>query len=608
VNVRFGQFEVDLDARELRKAGIRIKIHEQPFQVLEALLERPGELVTRDELRHRIWPEDTFVDFDQSLNKAVNRVRTALGDNAANPRFVETLSRRGYRLLVPVERHKPLAAEPRQEEPVRPRWKWIAWVAVLAGALAIVAAYALRPTPPQTPIRSLVVLPLTNLSGNAGQDYFVDGITEAITTELAGIPGLRVVSTTSAMQYKAAKKPLPVIASDLRVDGVIEGSLLLTSGRMRLLLKLIDARSERPVWTKTYEVDTGDVLRLQNDVARLLASEIHLELNPERPQQPAHLRRIDPVALDAYLKGHSLAQRRTEQALNESIEHFHRAIAADPEYARAYAGLGIACQLQITYHFLPAREGYRKQVAAATKALDLDDGLAEAHMLLAAAKHIADWDWTAAEKHFKRAIQLSPSYARNHQWYALALMSNGQFDKALAEIRIAQELDPLSVVYRMNEGEIYYNRRDYDGAIRHSRRAIEYDPTFFGSHVVLGISYVGKGMYNEGIQALEAAVSRGGGPKSRSKLGYALAKAGKVAEALKIVEDLKSTNAKYPFAYDIAVIYAGLGDKENAFQWLTKCYEERSSSMTGLGVTPVLDGLRSDPRFTALVNKVGLVR
>ena len=242
MNVRFGQFEVDLNARELRKAGIRIKIHEQPFQVLEALLERPGEVVTRDELQHRIWPGNTFVDFEQSLNKAVNRVRAALGDNAANPRFIETLSRRGYRLLVPVERHQPAPANPPPPEPVRGRRKWLAWVAVLAGAMAIASAFAVWPTLRPSQIRSLVVLPLANLSGNADQDYFVDGITEALTTELAGIPGLRVVSTTSAMHYKGAKKPLQVIARELRVDGVIEGSLLRTSNRMRLLLKLIEAR------------------------------------------------------------------------------------------------------------------------------------------------------------------------------------------------------------------------------------------------------------------------------------------------------------------------------------------------------------------------------
>jgi TolB-like protein/DNA-binding winged helix-turn-helix (wHTH) protein/Tfp pilus assembly protein PilF len=611
VKARFGQFEVDLDARELRKAGIRIKIHEQPFQVLEALLERPGEVVSRDELRHRIWPENTFIDFDQSLNKAVNRVRAALGDNAANPRFVETLSRRGYRLLVPVERPEPavtstiVAAAP---DPVATGVARRRWLSAAVVAIVLVAAFALWSVAQPAQIRSLVVLPLTNLSGDREQEYFVDGITEAITTELASIPGLRVVSTTSAMQYKAAKKPLPVIARDLRVDGVIEGSLLRTGNRMRMLLKLIEARSDRPLWAETYDVDAGDVLRLQNNVVRQVASEIRLKLNPEKRGHPPPSRRIEPAALDAYLRGYALAQLRTEPELKRSIVYFQQAIAADPGYARAYAGLGISYQFLVSYGLFPAREGYRRQVEAAGKALELDSTMAEAHNLLALAKLYGDWDWPAAQKSYKRAIDLSPSHAVNHQRYALALMWMGRFDDALTEITVAQELDPLAVIHKLNEGEIYYNGRQYDRATEQCRRAVEADPKFFGSWAFLGLSCVAKGGYDEGTRALQHAVGLGGAPETRSKLGYALAKSGRVKDALHIADELTSMHPRYPSAYEAAIVYAGLGDKERAFEWLKKSYDAHSRQMVYLGVTPMLDSLRSDPRFTALVNQVGLVR
>jgi TolB-like protein/DNA-binding winged helix-turn-helix (wHTH) protein/tetratricopeptide (TPR) repeat protein len=610
VKARFGQFEADLDARELRKGGIRIKIHEQPFQVLEALLERPGEVVSRDELRHRIWPENTFVDFDQSLNKAVNRVRTALGDNAANPRFVETLSRRGYRLLVPVERSEPAVPAPvaAGPDPVRTGVPWRLWLAAGTVVIALAGAFTFWSVARPARIRSLVVLPLTNLSGDREQEYFVDGITEAITTELASIPGLRVVSTTSAMQYKAAKKPLPAIARDLRVDGVIEGSLLRTGNRMRMLLKLIEARSDRPLWTETYDVDAGDVLRLQNEVVRQVASEIRLKLNPEKQRHPPPSRRIQPAALDAYLKGYALAQLRTEPGLKKSIEYFEQAIAADPGYARAYAGLGISYQFLVTYNLFPATEGYRRQMEAARKALELDSTMAEAHSLLGVAKLYGEWDWRAAEKYYKRAVELTPSHAMNHQRYALGLMWMSRFDDALTEIRLAQEMDPLAVIHKLNEGEIYYNARQYERATEQCRRAIETDPKFFASWTFLGLSYVARGMYEDGTRALEQAASRGAGPETSGKLGYALARSGRVKEALRIAGELRSMHPRYPSAYDVAVIYAGLGDKDRALEWLNKSYDEHSRPMVYLGVTPLLDSLRSDPRFSALINNVGLVK
>lgn len=608
---RFGQFEVDLGSRELRKAGIRIKIHEQPFQVLEALLQRPGEIVTRDELRRRMWPDATFVDFDQSLNKAVNRLRAALSDNAANPRFIETLSRRGYRLLVPVEPcegHASTSAVPVSSEAAPSHLRYRRWVLAcfLVGAVAVTAAVSLWFTARRAPIKSLVVLPLTNLSGDPGEEYFVDGMTDSITTELARIPGLRVVSTTSAMHYKAAKKPLPIIARELRVDGVIEGTLRRTGKRIRMSLKLVEAASDHPLWVESYETDIEDLARVQTDVARLVASAMRITANAGNPRQIPNVRRIDPRALDEYLRGYALSQQRTEPALKQAMEHFRQAIAIDPGYARAYVGMAAAYQFLAAYHIRHGKECYEQQVAFASKALELDNTIPEAHSLLGVAKLYGDWDWAEAEKHYKRA--LDSSFGSGHQRYALALMWMGRFDEALAYIRRAQEIDPLANVNVGNEGEIYYQARQYDRAIEHCRRAIDRDPKRFMTYHFLGLSYSAKGMHNEAVSALQTAVSLGSGLEGKSKLGYVLARAGRVDEAIRVVRELGSMGPSYPYAFHVAVVYAGLGDKRQAFRWLEKSYREHSRPMVYLGVIPELDGLRSDPRFSDLVHRVGIAR
>jgi TolB-like protein/DNA-binding winged helix-turn-helix (wHTH) protein/Tfp pilus assembly protein PilF len=613
VRTRFGPFEADLEARELRKGRVHIRIHEQSFQVLEALLKRPGELVTRDELRHAIWPDDTFVDFDQSLNKVVSRLRAALSDTAANPRFVETLSRRGYRLLVPVESGESpaavlTAAEPSWSHPPRPaRRRWLVRLG-LAGAVVVLAAFALWLLPRPAPITSIVVLPFTNLSGNAEQEYFVDGITHAITAELAGIPGLRIVSTTSAMHYKTVKKPLPVIARELGVDGIIEGAMLRTGNRVRMLLKLIEVPSERTLWSETYEVDVQDISRLQSDVVRLVASETRIALSPEKQRLLAEPRRIDPEALDAYLKGFSLAQQRTEPALKESIQHFQHAIAVDPNYPQAYAGLARTYNLMTSFHLMPGKEGYAKLTAAAQNALELDNTMAEAYSLLATSKLYGEWDWATAETLYKRALELNPSHASGHQRYALGLMWTGRFADARAHIRRAQETDPLSVIMRSNEGEILYNERQYDQAIEYFRRAIEVDSKFFATYWFLGLSYIKKGTYDDGIRALQTAIKLGGGPGVKSSLGYSFAQAGRRSDAIAILHELRSADPKYLSAYDVAVVYAGLGEKQQAFDWLNKSYDDHSRQMVYLQVAPLLDELRPDPRFPALVKRVGVSR
>lgn len=608
---RFGQFEVDFDSRELRKAGIRIKVNEQPFQVLEALLQRPGEIVTRDELRRRMWPDATFVDFDQSLNKAVNRLRAALSDNAANPRFIETLSRRGYRLLVsvePCEGHASTPAVPVSSEaaPSQPHYRRWVLACFLVGAVVVAGAISPWFRGRRAQIESIVVLPLTNLSGDPGEEYFVDGMTDSITTELAKIPGLRVVSTTSAMHYKAAKKPLPVIARELRVDGAIEGTLRRTGNRVRMSLKLVEAASDRPLWIESYETDIEDIARVQTDVVRLVASAMRTATNPASPRQLANVRRIDPRALDEYLRGYALSQQRTEPALKQAMEHFRQAIAIDPGYARAYVGLAAAYQFLAAGHIRHAKECYEQQVIFAAKALELDNTIPEAHLLLGIAKLYGDWDWAGAEPHYKRA--LDSSYGVGHQRYALALMWLGRFDEALAHIRRAQEIDPLATVNVLNEGEIYYYARQYDPAIEHCRRAIDRDPKRFMPYQYLGLGYSAKGMHDEAVIALQTAVSLGAGLAGKSRLGYVLARAGRVDEAIRIVRELESMGPSYPYAFHVAVVYAGLGDKRQAFRWLEKSYQERSRTMVYLGVTPELDGLRSDPRFSDLVRRVGIAR
>jgi TolB-like protein/DNA-binding winged helix-turn-helix (wHTH) protein/Tfp pilus assembly protein PilF len=617
--VRFGAFGVDPRAGELRKHGIRIKLREQPFQILLMLLERPGEVVTREELRAKLWPADTFVDFDHGLNAAVNKLREALGDSAEAPRYVETLPRRGYRFIGPRDGSTSSAEEAKPDvvaaaAPATPARAWRAGRAAAVAAMLIIAAGASyfawrhpwRQAQPSAWKIMLVVLPFQNLSGDPGQDYFSDGLTEEMTTQLGSLQPERlgVIARTSAMKYKATQKSAAEIGQELRVDYVLEGSLRRLADRVRISAQLIQVKDQTHLWAKSYDRELGNILRLESEVAQAIAGEIRLKLTPQQQMHLAKRGPVNPEAYDSYLKGRYLWNMRTVEGLKKSVEYFQQAIEKDPGYALAYAGLADAYNILGNWSILPPKEAYPKAKAAARKALEIDDALAEAHVSLAFASYLFDWDWSA-EEGFKRAIALNPNYGPAHQWYGVCLLSTGRVDEAIAEARRAREVEPFSLIINAVVGWVSFLGHRYDEAIEACRKTLEMEQSFPPGHEYLAMAYEAKGMYAEALAEFQNASRRT--PFTLGALGHTYAMAGKKAKALKLVREMEERAKKAYFPpYQIALVYAGMGEKDQAFQWLEKAYEERYPWLIHLKTEPRFEPLHSDPRFQDLVRRIGL--
>ena len=632
--LRFGVFELDLRSGELRKHGLRIRLQEQPFQVLAMLLEHPGEVVTREELQKKLWPADTFVDFDHGLNKAINKLREALGDSAESPRFVETVARRGYRFLaeakktaevVPV-RGSGLATQshPAPDAPHLPpeiagnstvprhRLPSIAWkssVLVLLLLTASLAAWKVHPWNRSSPvIRSLAVLPLESLSNDPSQDFFADGMTDELISDLGQISALRVISRTSVMAYKHAHKPLPQIARELNVDAVVEGTVLRSGDQVRITAQLIDASADKHLWSQSYEGELRDTLALQSKVARAIADQIQINLNPREQAALKSAKVVNPQAYVSYLKGRYFWNKRSAESLKVALAYFNQAIDEDPAYAQAYSGLADTYALlgDWQYAVMTPKEALPKAKAAAIKALELDSALGEAHNSLAFCLDGFDWAFDSAGKEFLRAIELNPGYATAHHWYAWHLALFHRYDEALAEMRKAESLDPLSLVINADLAELLALAYSYDESIQQSRKTIEMDPNFGLAHNHLGQAYLQKHMYDEAIAELQKAVQlSSGGPTCMANLARADVASGKRSEAEKLLGDLKQRSSPgYSHGSEIAVIYASLGDTDQAMNWLEKGYEERFNP--GVLLRPGFDPLRSDPRFQNLVRRIGL--
>ena len=631
--LRFGVFELDLRSGELRKHGLRIRLQEQPFQVLAMLLEHPGEVVTREELQKKLWPADTFVDFDHGLNKAINKLREALGDSAESPRFVETVARRGYRFLaeaktaevVPV-RGSGLATQshPAPDAPHLPpeiagnstvprhRLPSIAWkssVLVLLLLTASLAAWKVHPWNRSSPvIRSLAVLPLESLSNDPSQDFFADGMTDELISDLGQISALRVISRTSVMAYKHAHKPLPQIARELNVDAVVEGTVLRSGDQVRITAQLIDASADKHLWSQSYEGELRDTLALQSKVARAIADQIQISLNPREQAALKSAKVVNPQAYVSYLKGRYFWNKRSAESLKVALAYFNQAIDEDPAYAQAYSGLADTYALlgDWQYAVMTPKEALPKAKAAAIKALELDSALGEAHNSLAFCLDGFDWAFDSAGKEFLRAIELNPGYATAHHWYAWHLALLHRYDEALAEMRKAESLDPLSLVINADLAELLALAHSYDESIQQSRKTIEMDPNFGLAHNHLGQAYLQKHMYDEAIAELQKAVQlSSGGPTCMANLARADVASGKRSEAEKLLGDLKKRSSPgYSHGSEIAVIYASLGDTDQAMNWLEKGYEERFNP--GVLLRPGFDPLRSDPRFQNLVRRIGL--
>ncbi len=614
-SICFGPFEFDPQSGELRKHGMRIKLQGQPCDLLAMLLQHPGVVVTREELRKRLWPADTHVDFEHSLNAVIKRLRAALGDTAQAPRFVETLARQGYRFIAPVSQPAVEVPEVAAQElkPVAPgpfflMAKVVALFVLLTIAGIILASARDLRNRIHGPIRSLAVLPLANLSGDRDQDYFVDGMTDALRQRLELISSLRVISRTSSMHYRGSGKPLPDIARELNIDAVVDGSVLQSGDRVRINVELIRGGMERHLWSNSYEGDLRDVFALQAGVARRIADEIRVTLTPPDLARLALVRATNPETYQAYSKGRFFWNKRTEEDLKKAIGFFQQAIDKDPNYALAYDGLADSWLPLGWYGYLSPSATFPHAKAAVTKALSLDDSLAEAHASLGFVNLYSDRDWVGAEREFRRAIDLNPNYANAHHWYAEFLSLVGRHKQAIAQSQRAREIDPLSNIINAWVSSRYYFARQYDKATEEGRNAIDMDPNFAPAHLVLGQAYEQKGMIKKAItEFAEASRLAGGSSMCAGSLAHALGIAGKRAEALKVLEDLrKMAGSRFISSYDLALAYLGLEDKAKAFDLLNAAVQERSPRVAFLGVEPRLDGLRSDQRFRDLLRSVGL--
>ena len=618
--VRFGVFELDLHSGELRKQGYKIRLEGQPVQVLICLLENPGELITREELHAKLWPQDTFVNFEHGLNAAVKRLRRALNDSADSPRFVETLPRRGYRFIAPVHVDNPatpvpavpivieFSQKPASAQPAGWPYAWRVGVCALVLVLAVAAFVMLRPSSRPPPIRSLAVLPLENLSGDASQEYFSDGMTDELITELGRIAELRVISRTSIMTYKNAHKPLPQIAHELNVDAVLEGTVLRSNQRVRITAQLIQAAADRHLWAESYDGDLRDALALQKQVAIAVAKAIRIELTPREQTALKRSQRVDPGAYEDYLKGRYFWNKRTAEGLRKALGYFNQATEEDPAFAAAYAGLADSYALlgDWEYGVLAPKEAYPKAKAAAAKAMELDDNLAEAHISLAFVLQNFDWDWESARREFDRGLELSPRYATGHHWYAWYLTAVGRTSEAIAEMKTAQGLDPLSLIIGADLAEELIIAHRYDEAIDQSRKTIEMDPRFAVAHYELGQAQVQKRMYDSGIVELQKAIEFSGGSSTcKFNLAYAYAISGRREKAMEILDDLKK-GAKPAFsnASEIALVYVGLNEQDHAMDWLETAYKERFNP--SILMRPAFDPLRADSRFQNLLHRIGL--
>jgi TolB-like protein/DNA-binding winged helix-turn-helix (wHTH) protein/Tfp pilus assembly protein PilF len=672
--LRFGEFDLDPAAGELRRRGVRIKLQEQPLQVLLMLALRAGETVTRDEMRKTLWPSDTFVDFDHSLNSAVMRLRETLRDSAESPRFVETVPKRGYRFVAPVTHvtseaprpselppstpelaRSPVAAPPSPAgsdvtpqatalatpgppthrvspvpqpvstsapiEPNRP-WPSAAPVAVRTWALTaalvvvvitcVVALVIWRRSASSADagaIQSIAVLPIENLTGDKDQEYLADGVTDEITAGLAKIRSLRVISRTSAISYKDTRKPLPQIARELNVDAVVEGTVRRSGKRIRITTELIHAATDRHLWVETYDTELSDILTAEADVVRAIAKEIRVSLTPEEQRQIA-ARAMSPAGYEAYLKGRYHWNQRTAESLKRAIEFFQQAVKADPGSALAYAGLADSYDIlaSVIIEAVPTKDAYPKAKEAALKAVQLDDSLAEAHTALGTMSFNYDWDWAAAGRELKRALELDPNYATAHQRYSLYLMAQGRSAESISEMMRARELDPMSESINFSLGWRLYFARRYDEAINQLRATLDLNPNSALAHLVLGESYKEKNQLDAAIRELETAARlSSNAPFVLGPLGQAYGRAGRRAEAHRVLNQLQElAQRQYVSAVHPAEVYAGLGDHSAALQWLEKAYQERSNNLIFLKVDPAFDSLRSDPQFLDLVRRVGL--
>jgi TolB-like protein/DNA-binding winged helix-turn-helix (wHTH) protein len=641
-SLKFGDdFELDYAAGQLRRSGRILKVERIPMEVLMFLVQHRGELVTREQLVEKIWGKDVYLDTDNSINGAIRKIRQVLKDDPEQPRFIQTITGKGYRFIAPVispviaiapvtgpDTEQDAAAAVAQSSSDRPvREDSAAWfrrrrvlaISFFAAAIVLIAGWAVYrqwfefQVPP---FRSggramLAVLPFENLTGDAGQEYFSDGMTEEMITELGSLDPehLGVIARTSVMHYKHSQEQLQQIAHELGVQYVLEGSVRRDADRVRITAQLIQMKDQTHLWAREYDRDTKDLLVVQSEIAKEISGEIQSALGEHRPIADVSQPTLSPEAFEAYnlyLKGQYFWNQRTVKGFQEAIRYFHQATEKDSNYARAFAGLAASYALIGTYSGAPSGEYVAQARAAALRALQLDDKLPEAHAALALVVQNYDYDWQTSDKEFKRALELNPNYATGHHWYAEHLAWLGRFDDALRESERARQLDPLSLIIAADNGAILYYSRQYDRAIAQFNAVRELDSGFPRAAIIFA-PYVQKGMFAEAEADIEQHMP-GDNPWHWSSLAYAYGRAGNRARAEYALDKLLDLNQRQLVDPIVIVIaYSGIGNNDQAIAWLEKAFAQHSNGLTGLKVDPIYDPLRDDPRFQNLLRRVGLI-
>jgi TolB-like protein/DNA-binding winged helix-turn-helix (wHTH) protein/Tfp pilus assembly protein PilF len=650
--VRFGTWEVDFYAEEIRKAGVKVRLQQHPFQVLALLLESPGAVVTREKLRQTIWPNGTFVDFDEGLDTVIYKLRHALGDSADNPRYIETLPRRGYRFIATVDelvlsdtghpdvsfvtgdRGAGVSRTPAEinTRPVTPSdgaskpnktpgiYAIAIGTVVVAGFLTLLFGLDVggvkrrfSGTAPAGTIRSIAVLPLENLSGDPSQEYFTDGISEILISDLGKIKGLRVTSRLSTMHYKDTRKTLPEIARELNVDSVVEGSVLQSRGRVKITIRLVEASRDRLLWADTYQRDLGDALALQDEIARDIAAQVKIKLSLQEQVLFTKAPPVDAETQDAYLRGRYESNKWTEEGLTKSVDYFEQALGKNRNYAQAWAGLSYAYHLIGLFGFSPAQVAFPKAKVAALKALEIDESLSEAHVSLAAVLASQEWLWPAVEKELHRALALNPSNAVAHQYYGYYLSPMGRLDEAITEMKRARELDPLSPTMQHSLAATLYRAGRYDEALESFMQVPDGDANSEKRHRWMASIYERKGMYREAAAELVTALRLSNKHELAAQIarryvssGYAETKRAFLWGDLREEQRRAKIANLTPHAFEIATDYALLGEKNKAFEWLDKAFQKREVGLVDLTVDENFQSLRTDPRFQDLVKRLGL--
>ena len=591
-NFRILEWSVNADSNTLASSEKTVRIEPKVMAVLVYFIEHAGEVILKDQIIQAVW-EEKFIS-DEVLTVSIHELRKALGDDAKNPRFIKTIPRAGYQFIAPV------SSDSKKEETLaisaRPSRRWAFAAATVLVVTAVVLALIFLIGKPAPRIKSIAVLPLENLSSDADQGFFADGMTDALITNLARVGSFRVISRTSVMKYREAKKPLPEIAKELNVDAIVEGTIMRSGNQVRINVQLIDAATDQHIWAEKYERNLSDVIALQNELSLAVTRQIGKRLDARlslASSQP-----VDADVYEAYLKGRYFWNQRTREGARKSVEYFEQAISRDPSYAPAFAGLSDSYTLGDGEYLGVGRdEAYQKATEAARRAIELDPSLAEAHSSLAAIKFQYEWDWTGADEEFKKAISLNPNSSIAHMWYGELLSATGRHEEAIEVMEQARRLDPLDAMINSDLAWIYFMARQYDRALDESRKALELDPSLAWVQWMMGTIYYNRGMEREAVEAYKKTFTITGAESERLSA---------ISDARGIYKwwldmGLKRSGNNAP----MPILYAALGEKEKALDWLEKAYQSRRH-MLWLKVNPAYDPIRSEARFKNLLHRLRL--